>query len=298
MQESIANTDTQSGFICMYNQEGIELCHPNPALIGQQINISNSGFTSEFKNQLPFSKVLNSGKAASGIRDFPESKKRSSEIVSVYPVQGSNWMLASHANTSVLNREVSNLYQKFILVFICATLLILTCSFFFIRIIYKKYEALRNQEITDLNIEINSLSTLNEQLNALQEKYSEYKQESVTEKETENWRKRIITYQKDELISLETHEIAYFFLEDNYTYIKTFKGKQYAINSSLDDLIKTLDLQLFYRANRQFIINIKAIASIFVYGKNQLKLIVEPPIQGGVVISKNKVAEFKNWLEQ
>ncbi|WP_228379135.1 hypothetical protein [Chryseobacterium piperi] len=34
LQTSIVNTDTQSGFICMYNQNGIELCHPNPAFIG------------------------------------------------------------------------------------------------------------------------------------------------------------------------------------------------------------------------------------------------------------------------
>src|SRR4051812_43940859 len=42
LQVSIENTDIKSDFICMYNQKGIELCHPNPALIGLKIQEDNS----------------------------------------------------------------------------------------------------------------------------------------------------------------------------------------------------------------------------------------------------------------
>ncbi|WP_449397824.1 LytTR family transcriptional regulator DNA-binding domain-containing protein [Chryseobacterium wanjuense] len=68
--------------------------------------------------------------------------------------------------------------------------------------------------------------------------------------------------------------------------------------SSLDEVIKTLDQKMFYRANRQFIINIKAISNILLYGKNQLKIVTIPESKETILISKNRVAEFKKWLEQ
>ncbi|MBK1895545.1 LytR/AlgR family response regulator transcription factor [Chryseobacterium paridis] len=298
LQSSIVNTDTQSGFICMYNRNGIELCHPNPALIGHKIDKNNSDFVTGDQNQSDFADILNSGQISAGVRNFPEKMKRSSEIVSVYPVQGSDWMVASHANINSLEQQITNLYQKFLLVFIIASLIILGISFIVIRWIYKKYEDKKNEIINDLNLEINNLTTLNKQLNTIQEKYQEIPPIRSDESITESSKKRIITYHKDELISLETSEIAYFFLESNTVYLLTFKGGQYSINSSLDEIIKTLDNEMFYRANRQFIINIKAIGSILMYGKNQLKLVVQPESSETILISKNKVAEFKKWIEQ
>lgn len=297
LQNSIVNTDTQSGFICMYNQNGVELCHPNPALIGQKIDKSNSGFASDDKNS-DFIEVLNSGKAHTGIRSFSKNSERASEIVSVFPVSGSDWMVASHANMEVIEQQISDLYLKFLIVFLIATLLILGISFFLIRMIYKNYEKQKNNEIKNLNDEINTLTAINTQLNVIHEKINKSADSLSNEDATENSKRRIITYHKDELISLETSDIAYFFLENNIVYIKTNSGNQYVINSSLDELIKTLDPQIFYRANRQFIINVKAINNILVYGKNQLKLVVNPESDEIILISKNKVAEFKKWLEQ
>ncbi|ASK32232.1 histidine kinase [Chryseobacterium sp. T16E-39] len=300
LQSSIINTDTQTGFICMYNRGGIELCHPNPALVGQKIDKNNSGFISGNKDQVDFADILNSGQITSGVRNFPEQMKRSSEIVSVYPVQGSDWMVASHANISSIEQQTTDLYMKFLLVFITASFIILGISFVLIRWIYKKYETGKESEISDLNNEINNLTVINTQLNTLQEKYHESAQNiNIAETDpTESSKKRMITYHKDELISLETSEIAYFCLDNNIVSLTTLKGNQYTVNSSLDELIKTLDTEIFYRANRQFIINIKAIESILIYGKNQLKLNVKPESSEMILISKNKVAEFKKWIEQ
>ncbi|WP_394332191.1 LytTR family transcriptional regulator DNA-binding domain-containing protein [Epilithonimonas hungarica] len=59
-----------------------------------------------------------------------------------------------------------------------------------------------------------------------------------------------------------------------------------------------METEHFYRANRQFIINIKAIKSILIYRKNQLKIVIEPEPEEDIIISKNKVSGFKKWLEQ
>lgn len=298
LQNSIVNTDTQSGFICMYNSKGIELCHPNSALIGTKIEYNNSNFISESNLKTSFLEILNSGKNASGRRDFPENIKRSSEIVSVYPIDGSDWLLASHTNIQILEDQISNLFQKFLLAFLVFTFLVLGLSFLLIRMIYNQYEKKKKVEITNLNNEIISLNALNTQLKTLQQKFLEQQNFTTDEDESPAIRKRITTYHKDELVSLETSDIAYFVLEETSVYIQLFNGNRYVINSSLDELTKTLDPKEFYRANRQFIIHIKAISSILLYGNNQLKLVVKPQNDERIIISKNKVADFKKWIEQ
>ncbi|SDF28659.1 LytTR family transcriptional regulator [Epilithonimonas hungarica] len=246
LQNSIVNTDTQSGFICMYNTKGIELCHPDPALIGQKIDGNNSGFLSENNMFAKFSDILTEGKGNSGIRNFPESKNRSSEIVSVYPVSGSNWMLASHANIEVLNQEISALYKNFLLTFLVTSFLLLGISFFVIRLIYQNFEKEKNREINNLNLEVNTLSALNQQLKHQQEKLMLIPEKSSDEDAgIQSIRKRINIYHKDELISLEVSDISYFAIEDNSVMICTTGNRKYYSATSLMRLEKPWKQSIF-----------------------------------------------------
>ena len=149
-------------------------------------------------------------------------------------------------------------------------------------------------KISGLNEEVNNLSMLNRQL--------ENKQQQATEnsyfQKDENARKRLITYLKDEIIPIETEGIAYVFLLENTVSVCTFQNKTYSLNTSLDDLLNELDNEIFYRANRQFIVNINAIQNIWIYGRNQLRIETKPKCHEPIIISKNKVSEFKKWLDK
>jgi uncharacterized membrane protein YhdT len=299
LQQSIVNTDAQSEFVCMYNREGIELCHPNPALVGQKINDNNSQFLNPNNGEpVPFSKVLQLGKASGGTRLFPEQTHRSSEIVNVYPVRGTDWLVAAHANTEVVQEEFSNLYKQFFIVLLIMALLIIGCCYLLVRLIYRTYERKAEAEIQQLDAKVNELSALNKQLLLTQEKLQEQPEASVPVAEPVTYRKRIVTYQKDEMITLDVDDVALFYLAETTVFIKTFLDKQYTTNLTLDELMRQLDSHVFYRANRQYIININSIKTIQVYGNNQLRLVTKPESNEDIVISKNKVAEFKKWLDR
>ena len=75
-----------------------------------------------------------------------------------------------------------------------------------------------------------------------------------------------------------------------------FNGKKSTTNASLDDVYTNLDSLLFFRANRQFIIGIKAIDKIIKYGNSQLKIVLQSDAEVEIIISKNKTAEFKQCL--
>lgn len=300
LQRSIENTDVKSDFICMYDRKGIELCHPNPALVGQKIQEDNSALTTlKDKKGIPFSAVLEAGEKRNGLRSFSNDPNRSSEIVTVYPVMQTDWMVASHANLTVLQEQLAGLHLQFLVGLLLSTIVISLSCYLLIRLIYRKYDADIDLERKELNNQVAGLQVLNLQLNMQQEKLQHFQHSAVTTAaDTDIIKKRIITYHKDELIKLDTHEIAYVFLENGLTYFYTFDNRQFNSSNSLDEIMKWLDNANFYRANRQFIINIRAIQSILLYGKNQLKLIMQPAVDMDVIISKNKVADFKQWLDQ
>ena len=107
---------------------------------------------------------------------------------------------------------------------------------------------------------------------------------------------RILTYLRNELLSIATEEIAYIYTEHTITYVVDVHGKKSTTNSSLDELYSGLNDSYFYRANRQFIIAISSIQKIIRYGNNQLKIVVNPNSEIDIIIGKNKAAEFKQWL--
>lgn len=292
LQQSILNTDAQSEFVCMYDTSGIELCHPDPSLVGMKIDAGNSSFSTSGKTQ-SFQYTLKNGRLVSGIRDFPDSINRNSEIVSVYPVKGTDWMLASHTNIKALQTQLEHLYQRFLTGTLLLIIILTASCFWLIRMIYRVYEKEMDLKISGLNDEVNHLGMLNKQL--------EIKQQNVIANvapQEKNTRKRLITYYKDEIMTIDMDDVAYIALNENVVSALTFRNKMYTVNSSLDDLMKQVDNDVFYRANRQYIVNINAIESILIYGRNQLRIKINPPSPEAIIISKNKVSEFKKWLDR
>ncbi|MFT6095647.1 MAG: DNA-binding LytR/AlgR family response regulator, partial [Nonlabens sp.] len=109
-------------------------------------------------------------------------------------------------------------------------------------------------------------------------------------------KKRILTFYRDELLTIPTENIAYIYVDSTITFVVCFDGGKSTTNASLDELQTSLSAIDFYRANRQVIIAIPAIKKIIKYGKSQLKILVQPDSEIDIIISKNRAAEFKQWL--
>jgi len=299
LQRSIENTDSQSGFICMYDTTGREICHPDRSRIGQMVTEGNSQVSGLDENtSLSLFKMLTQGEPSGGLRSFGD--KRDSEIIYVYPVQKTGWMVAAHANLVAINSQLDDLRNKFLLTHIITGILIVTFSFFLVRFIGRRYETGIEAEKHQLQEDLKRLALLNAGLVSYREKIEQMNAplENGTKGGAEGTikRKRLLTYWRDELISLPLENVAFFYTQESTTHVHCRDGQVYTHNDSLDDLMKQLDAALFFRANRQFIISIYAIDKIYRYGKNQLKITVIPDAPEVILISKNNAAAFKERL--
>ncbi|MEK6152509.1 LytTR family DNA-binding domain-containing protein [Flavobacteriaceae bacterium 3-367] len=110
------------------------------------------------------------------------------------------------------------------------------------------------------------------------------------------YRSNYLMAHRDELIPVKVEDIAYFYIDTGVVRAITFQAKAYMMDTKLEDLEKELDPAIFDRANRQFVINRKAIAKIKYYFGGKLIVNVIPPAEERIVISKAKASQFKKWV--
>jgi two-component system, LytTR family, response regulator LytT len=105
----------------------------------------------------------------------------------------------------------------------------------------------------------------------------------------------ILVYHKDKILPVRMDDIALFYLENEITYLITFDQKSFTINKPLDELEKMAGND-FYRANRQHLINIKAIKEASQYFARTLSVTLTIPFKETIKVNKVKVPDFLNWL--
>ena len=91
-------------------------------------------------------------------------------------------------------------------------------------------------------------------------------------------------------------DIAYFYAEEKVVFAKTKTNQRFLIEFTLDNLETTLNPDLFYRANRQFLISIDCVSQVKSSFNGKLKAITNPASEEEIIISREKAQQFKNWL--
>ncbi|CAM3457558.1 LytR/AlgR family response regulator transcription factor [Flavobacterium chungbukense] len=110
------------------------------------------------------------------------------------------------------------------------------------------------------------------------------------------YKKRFTVKIGQHLKVITTEEIECFFSENKGTYIHTCDNRDYLIDSTLEILEQELDKKDFFRVSRKFIVPLKAIKEIQVYTNSRLKVILPTYKEDEVIVSREKVQDFKAWL--
>ncbi|MDG2433985.1 LytTR family DNA-binding domain-containing protein [Flavobacterium sp.] len=97
---------------------------------------------------------------------------------------------------------------------------------------------------------------------------------------------------------IAVEEIECFYSENKGTYIHTFDNRDYLIETTLEVLEQELDAKDFYRISRKFIVPLRAIKEIVVYSNSRLKVILPSYKEDEVIVSREKVVHFKDWLSK
>ena len=99
-----------------------------------------------------------------------------------------------------------------------------------------------------------------------------------------------------ENIAMRLEDIVLFYTENKVVYVIDKSGKKYMADKNLSDLELELD-ETFFRANRQYIINLNYVKGYKAYEK--VKLIVDltlPDLNHCVIVSQEMAPQFREWM--
>jgi two-component system, LytTR family, response regulator len=113
--------------------------------------------------------------------------------------------------------------------------------------------------------------------------------------QSRKYKERFLTVHRNTLIPVMQNEIAFFHKEE-LIYLHTLGNEKYITeHHTLDEIESLLSPEIFFRVNRQYIVNIQSVAKIKTTHKG-LTVQLKPPINIEIDISREKAVAFKKWI--
>jgi DNA-binding LytR/AlgR family response regulator len=138
--------------------------------------------------------------------------------------------------------------------------------------------------------------SLNGSFSALQDTLRMLQQQGTT---AASYKERFAVTMGSRIVSIDVNDIAYFYFANRMTQIVRNDGQKFPYAESLDFIGNLLNPVHFFRVNRNYIIHHKAIDKIESHMGRNITLTLQPaPAEGALSVSKDRITEFKYWLDQ
>jgi DNA-binding LytR/AlgR family response regulator len=123
------------------------------------------------------------------------------------------------------------------------------------------------------------------------------RQKINSERSKEERKKRFLVKKGTENIILKAEDIALIYTENKVTYVFDRTGKKFLIDKTMTDLESELEADIFFRANRQYIINLNYVKFFKSYEKVKLQVELDiPQVNHFIIISQKSAPDFRSWV--
>lgn len=150
-------------------------------------------------------------------------------------------------------------------------------------------------------IALDDLKAAFSKFNAFHRQQADYSQlENIIRQLQPATKERFLIRVGEHFRSVPTATIQCFYILERNTFILTDQGKHYPIDYSLDKIEEKIDPRLFFRVNRNVIVNYHAIRDMLIYSSNRLKLILNSrtDTDEDILVSRERMAAFKEWMDR
>ena len=116
----------------------------------------------------------------------------------------------------------------------------------------------------------------------------------------ESYKKRFLVKIGNRFTFVPTEKVSFFYSENGVTYmVESNSSQKYIVENSLNELQdKLLDPSRFYRVNRSMIINLDDVSTIKPYVNGRLILSLNTKSDYEPIVARERVSEFKSWINQ
>lgn len=112
------------------------------------------------------------------------------------------------------------------------------------------------------------------------------------------YKSRFMVKVGDKIKSIPIEEILAFYSLEKATYLHTTSHRDYCIDYSVDQLESLLDPGACFRISRKYIVSIHACDNILAWTNSRLRLKIEGIADDDIIVARERVQEFKEWLDR
>ena len=115
---------------------------------------------------------------------------------------------------------------------------------------------------------------------------------------TQRFKSKFVVKIGDHIRIIPVKDVQCFFSQDKAVFLQNKKGRDFDVNYTLDQIEELLDPDKFFRISRKYIVALDAISDIVSYANSRLEIKFSTGELEEVVVSRERVQEFKQWLER
>lgn len=148
----------------------------------------------------------------------------------------------------------------------------------------------------DLGKAVEKYRSLHPKTNKLTLDFEEVKKLLVNPLERE-YKKRFTARVGQHLKIINASEVECFYSENKGTYAATLDGRNYLIDTTLENLETELSPKIFFRVSRKFFVNVDHVKDIVSYTNSRLQIKLNRFSEAEIIVSRERVNDFKLWLQ-
>jgi len=218
IQKAIINTENENIFLSLIDWSGKIVSYPDVTKIGVINNGSSNGITT-MDNMISGEELYHYITS----KDLNQANKMGSDIIFMQSIPNSDLIVSAHINEKNVNNTINKQRLLFNISFLIIGLLTLVFTLAITRYLSSRYEELLNQKATKIEDSFLNLSKLNTSLENYQNSLLELKQTQERQSQTkskessnsaqERSKQRLLTYVRNELVSVSKDDIAYIYVD-------------------------------------------------------------------------------------
>lgn len=121
----------------------------------------------------------------------------------------------------------------------------------------------------------------------------------LTHRDSVVYKERFAVMTGSRMLSIPVNAIAYFYFANRTTFLIKTDGQKFPYTESMDSLYHLLNPSDFFRVNRNYIVHHQAIDKMENHaGRNIILSLLPLPAEGSISVSKDRISEFKCWLDK
>ncbi len=112
------------------------------------------------------------------------------------------------------------------------------------------------------------------------------------------YKSRFLVKKGQSIDYIPIEEIHYFETRESISFLVNTKGFRFSVDYTLDEIEGMISPTDFFRINRKIIIHIKAIEKVETYLNGRLNVTCNQLTGDACIVSRERVSDFKKWLDK